>query len=67
MGKNGELVKKLCLKEKSKCSKKIKSYKLQVINTMYNRAKYHKYRSNDMVKAMKIFKKYLDKIKKKKK
>ena len=66
MDKNGELVKKLCLKEKSEseCSKKIRSYKLQVINTMYNRAKYHKYRSNDMVKAMKIFKKYLDKIKK---
>jgi hypothetical protein len=38
-----------------------KIYQFQVINTMYNRAKYHPNRTNDMLKAMKIFKKWLDK------
>tara|TARA_B110001469_G_scaffold122549_1_gene133381 strand:+ start:204 stop:476 length:273 start_codon:yes stop_codon:yes gene_type:complete len=48
--------------------KKIKAtdlYSFQVINTMYYRAKHHKNRTKDMEQAMKIFKKYLDKIKKK--
>ena len=37
-----------------------KLYKWQVINTMYNRAKYHKHRTKDMEEAMKVFKKWLD-------
>ena len=50
--------------------KKIKAtdlYSFQVINTMYYRAKHHKNRTKDMEQAMKIFKKYLDKRKKKEK
>ena len=41
-------------------TKRGKLYKWQVINTMYNRAKYHKHRTKDMEEAMKIFKKWLD-------
>ena len=37
-------------------------YKFQVINTMYNRAKYHKYRTKDMEEAMKVFNKWLKKF-----
>jgi hypothetical protein len=37
------------------------TYKMQIVNTMYNRAKYHKYQTEDMRKAMKIYKKWLDK------
>lgn len=40
-----------------------KTYQFLVINTMYNRAKYHPYRTKDMEEAMKIFKKWLDKRK----
>ena len=47
--------------------KKPEVYKFQVINTMYYRAKHHKYRTKDMESAMKVFKKYLDKRKSKKK
>ena len=42
-------------------------YKFQVINTMYNRAKYNKNQTKDMREAMKIFKKWLDNYKKTKK
>lgn len=35
------------------------SYQKQVINTMYNRAKYHPNQTEDMKEAMKIFKKWL--------
>lgn len=35
------------------------TYQTLVINTMYNRAKYHPYQTNDMKQAMKIFKKWL--------
>lgn len=35
-------------------------YQYQVINTMYNRAKFHANQTSDMRKAMKIFKKWLD-------
>ena len=71
MDKNGELEKKLIGKSKRKgkridaeqINNKIRSYKLQVINTMYNRAKFHKFRSNDMLGAMKVFNEYLDKLK----
>lgn len=36
-------------------------YQKSVINTMYNRAKYHKNQTNEMSEAMNIFKKWLDK------
>jgi hypothetical protein len=36
-------------------------YQKQVVNTMYNRAKYHPYQTSDMREAMKIFEKWLDK------
>lgn len=67
MDKNGELKKKLIGPDKridaEQIKNKIRSYKLQVVNTMYNRAKFHKFRSNDMLEAMKVFKEYLDKLK----
>jgi hypothetical protein len=37
-----------------------KVYKLQVVNTMYNRAKYHKYQTPGMKQAMKIYKNWLN-------
>jgi hypothetical protein len=43
-------------------------YQFDVINTMYNRAKYHPHKTKNMEDAMKIFKKWLDlypKLKKK--
>ena len=42
------------------------TYQKNVINTMYNRAKYHPNRTKDMEEAMKVFKKYLDKRRTKK-
>ena len=39
------------------------TYQKQVVNTMYNRAKYHPYQTKDMKEAMKIFKKWLQKNK----
>jgi len=48
-------------------SKKPIIYQFQVINTMYNRAKYHPYRTKNMEEAMKLYKKWLDKYKKNKK
>lgn len=41
-------------------------YQFDVINTMYNRAKYHPNRSKDMENAMKVFSKWLKKYKTKK-
>jgi len=38
------------------------TYQKQVINTMYNRAKYHPYQTEDMRDAMKIYKIWLKKI-----
>jgi hypothetical protein len=35
-------------------------YQFQVINTMYNRAKYHPWQTKDMIEAMKVFKKWLN-------
>lgn len=35
-----------------------KSYQMQVVNTMYNRAKFHANQTSDMREAMKIFKKW---------
>ena len=40
-------------------------YQYDVINTMYNRAKYHPNQTNDMLKAMKIFNKWLKNYKNK--
>lgn len=37
------------------------TYQKQVVNTMYNRAKYHKYQTQGMREAMKIFKEWLKK------
>jgi hypothetical protein len=36
-------------------------YQKQVVNTMYNRAKYHPYQTTEMKEAMKIFKDWLNK------
>jgi hypothetical protein len=48
--------------------KKIKNrnlvYQFQVINTMYNRARFHPHQTIDMRKAMKVFKIWLDNYKK---
>lgn len=38
---------------------KSKSYQKQIVNTMYNRAKYHKYQTSGMKKAMKVYKNWL--------
>jgi hypothetical protein len=35
------------------------TYQKQVVLTMYNRAKFHKYRTDNMLEAMKIYKKWL--------
>ena len=40
------------------------TYQKQVINTMYNRAKYHPYQTEDMRDAMKIYEKWLKNNKK---
>lgn len=39
---------------------KPKKYQFSVIQTMYNRAKYHPHQTNDMKKAMKIYRKWLN-------
>jgi len=41
-------------------------YQFDVVNTMYNRAKYHPNQTPDMLKAMVVFKRWLDKYVKKK-
>lgn len=41
-------------------------YQFDVVNTMYNRAKYHPNQTPDMLKAMIVFKHWLDKYSKKK-
>ena len=45
--------------DKLKKIKKGRIYNLQVLNTMYNRAKYHKFRTKKMEEAMNIFQKEL--------
>ena len=35
------------------------TYQKQVVNTMYNRAKYHPYRTPDMIKAMNVYRQWL--------
>jgi hypothetical protein len=36
-----------------------RAYQMQIVNTMYNRAKHHKYQTEGMKKAMKVYKKWL--------
>jgi hypothetical protein len=36
-------------------------YQIRVVNTMYNRAKYHPYQTKEMREAMNVFKKWLKK------
>ena len=36
-------------------------YQKQVVNTMYNRAKYHPHQTEEMREAMKVFEKWLQK------
>jgi len=36
------------------------TYQKQVVITMYNRAKYHKYQTKNMLDAMKVYKKWLE-------
>jgi len=51
-----------------KIIKKLPLYKqFQIINVLYNRAKYHPHKTNDIKKAMKIFNKWLKKYELKKK
>jgi hypothetical protein len=38
-----------------------KTYQKQVVNTMYNRAKYHKYQTKGMRDSMKVYKTWLNK------
>jgi len=47
-------------------SKRCLKYQFDVVNTMYNRAKYHPNQSPDMKKAMLIFKHWLTEYKEKK-
>ena len=53
--------KKMALETIKKLKDREKKYQFLVINTMYNRAKYHPYRTKDMEEAMKVFKKWLNK------
>lgn len=39
------------------------SYQIQVVTTMFNRAKYHPYRNNNMLEAMKIYARWMKKHK----
>lgn len=35
-----------------------RAYQLQIVNTMYNRAKYHKYQTQGMREAMQVYRKW---------
>ena len=58
---------KTALKTLNLVSKRSLRYQFDVINTMYNRAKYHPNRTKDMENAMKIFAEWLGNYKKLKK
>lgn len=58
--------KKIALNTLKLVSMRSLKYQFDVINTMYNRAKYHPNRTKDMEEAMKIFSIWLRKYKKKK-
>jgi hypothetical protein len=49
--------------KKLKKMKVNRTYWFQVVNTMYNRAKYHKNQTNEMKNAMKIFNKAIKRMK----
>jgi hypothetical protein len=51
----------IALKTINLVSKRSLKYQFDVINTMYNRAKYHPNKTKHMEEAMKIFKKWLNK------
>ena len=51
--------------KKLKKMKANRTYTLQVVNTMYNRAKYHPHRTKEMEQAMKVYQKFLKKYKSK--
>jgi len=53
--------KKTALKTISLIRKRSLKYQFDVINTMYNRAKYHQHQTKDMLEAMKIYKLWLQK------
>lgn len=42
---------------------KPKAYQMQVATTMYYRAKHHKYQTQGMREAMKLYKKYIESLK----
>ena len=44
--------------------KKPLTYQWQVVNTMYNRAKFHKYQTDGMRDAMEVYEKWIKKQKK---
>jgi hypothetical protein len=39
------------------------SYQIQIVTTMFNRAKYHPYKNDNMIKAMKIYAVWMKKYK----
>ena len=39
------------------------AYQIQVVTTMFNRAKYHPYRNNNILEAMKIYARWMKKNK----
>ena len=45
----------------NKIKKKPHGYQVKVILTMYNRAKYHPHQTSDIKKAIKVYRKWLDK------
>ncbi len=48
-----------------KLKKEPKQYQYQLAHTLYSRAKYHKYQTEGMQNAMKIYKKFLNTLKNK--
>jgi len=65
---NNLLLKEPVLKNKEKAIDTLKIikdrdiiYQKQVVNTMYNRAKYHPHQTENMREAMKVFEKWLQK------
>nr|QDY52199.1 hypothetical protein 4_79 [Mimiviridae sp. ChoanoV1] len=55
--------KEIAIQTIKKIKKQPLKYQKAVINTMKNRAKYHKYKTNEMKEAIKVFDKWLDKNK----
>lgn len=51
--------------KKLKNMKANRAYTLQVVNTMYNRAKFHSHRTKEMEQAMKVYAEFLKKYKSK--